>query len=170
MKQKLLKSMLLLCVLVGGISSAWADVVTFDATKDISADASSYQSSELTISAGDGSTWKANGYGATNKKNIIIGKGGANYLETPNVSGTITSVAVTWSGNANYYLALQTTSGTELEAKSNPSSSSTQTFVVSGSYSQLRLVGRRSSGTSNAAATITKVVVNLLHWSLEILI
>ena len=159
MKQKLLKSMLLLCVLVGGISSAWADVVTFDATKDISADASSYQSSELTISAGDGSTWKANGYGATNKKNIIIGKGGANYLETPNVSGTITSVAVTWSGNANYYLALQTTSGTELEAKSNPSSSSTQTFVVSGSYSQLRLVGRRSSGTSNAAATITKVVV-----------
>ena len=37
MKQKLLKSMLLLCVLVGGISSAWADVVTFTPGTDTGA-------------------------------------------------------------------------------------------------------------------------------------
>jgi hypothetical protein len=133
--------------------------VTFDATTDITANAQNYQTTELIISAADGSTWKASGYGATANTNIVIGKGGANYLETPMVSGNITSVIVTWSGNTSYYLALQTTGGTELEAKKNPSSSSTATFNVSGTYSQLRLVGRRSSGTSNAAATITKVIV-----------
>ena len=152
--------MLLLFALIVGSSSVWGQTtVTFDATTDITANAQSYQSTELTINAADGSTWKANGYGATANTNIIIGKGGANYLETPNVNGTITSVAVTWSGNTSYYLALQTTTGTELGAKSNPSESTTETFTVSGSYSQLRLVGRRASGTSNAAATITKVVV-----------
>ena len=147
----------ILCSLFTG--TAWADVVTFDATTDITANAQSYVTTELTINANDGSTWKANGYGATASANIVIGKGGANYLETPQVNGTITSVAVTWSGNANYYLALQTTSGTELEAKSNVAAGTTATFTVSGSYSQLRLVGRRSSGSSNAAATITRVVV-----------
>lgn len=152
--------MLLLLGLIVGVGSTWADTVTFDATTDITSAAQSYQTTELTINAKDGSTWKANGYGATANSNIIIGKGGANYLETPKVNGTITSVAVTWSGNTSYYLALQTTSGTELEAKSNPSSLTTETFTISsGSYDQLRLVGRRSSGTSNAAATITKVVV-----------
>ena len=159
-KLLLMKTVFLLCALVAGSSNLWADTVTFDATKDVDADASSYQTSEKTYTATDGSTWKANGYGATKKTNLVIGKGGANYLLTPNVSGTISSVAVTWSGNTSYYLALQTADGkTELEAKSNPSSSSTETFSVSGTYSQLRLVGRRSSGTSNAAATITKVVV-----------
>ena len=165
MKQKLLNSFRLkatllvavLCALFTG--TAWADTVTFDATTDVTTGAQSYQTTEKTYTATDGSKWKANGYGATANTSLVIGKGGANYLETPAVNGTITSVAVTWSGNASYYLALQTTSGTELEAKSNPSSSSTETFTVSGSYSQLRLVGRRSSGTSNAAATITRVVV-----------
>ena len=133
--------------------------VTFDASTDITANAQSYQTTELTINAADRSTWKATGYGATANTNIIIGKGGANYLRTPVVDGTISSVAVTWSGNTSYYLALQTTTGTELEAKQNPSTSTTKTFNVSGEYSQLQLVGRRSSGTSNAAATITKVVV-----------
>ena len=151
--------MLLLCALMAGSGSVWADKVTFDATTDVTANAQSYQTTEKTYTASDGSEWIANGYGATAKTNIIIGKGGANYLKTPEVNGTITSVAVTWSGNTSYYLALQTTSGTELEAKSNPSTATEQTFTVSGEYSQLRLVGRRSSGTSNAAATITKVVV-----------
>ena len=159
MKQKLLKLMCLLCV--GVISaSAWADSVTFDATEDVSETESSYQTSVKTYTASDGSEWKATGYGSTAGVCIVIGKGGANYLETPQVSGDITSVEVTWSGNANYYLALQTTIGTELSALQNPSSSQTQTFTVTGSYRQLRLVGRRNSGTSNAAATITKVVVN----------
>ena len=107
----------------------------------------------------DGNEWKVAGYGATKETNVVIGKGGANYLETPNFSGNISSIKVTWSGNTSYYLALQTTNGTELEAKNNPSTATEATFTVSGSYKQLRLVGRRSSGTSNAAATITKVVV-----------
>ena len=160
MKRHLLfKSLLLLCALVVGSTSVWADTVTFDATKDVDEDAQSYQTAEKTYTATDGSTWKANGYGATKNTNLVIGKGGANYLLLPNVSGNISSVAVTWSGNTSYYLALQTTDGTELEAKSNPSTSTTETFSVTGSYSQLKLVGRRASGTSNAAATITKVVV-----------
>lgn len=160
MRKTLLTKLALLLVMLVGVSSAWADTVTFDATKDVTANAQSYQTTEVSYTATDGSVWKANGYGATANTNLVIGKGGANYLETPNVNGTITSVAVTWSGNTSYYLALQTTDGkTELEAKSNPSSSTTETFTVSGTYSQLRLVGRRSSGTNNAAATITKVVV-----------
>lgn len=159
-KTTLFKTVLLLCALMVGSRSAWAETVTFDATKDVSANAQSYQSTEKSYTATDGSTWLANGYGATKNVNIIIGKGGANYLRTPEVDGTITSVAVTWSGNAKYYLALQTTDGTELEAKQNPSSPSTETFTISeGDYSQLQLVGRRSSGSENAAATITKVVV-----------
>ena len=153
------KSTLLLFALVVGSTCAWGDTVTFDATKDVDADASPYQATEKSYTATDGSTWKANGYGATKETCLTIGKGGANYLLTPDVAGTISSVAVTWYGNDNYYLALQTTTGTELEAKSNPSTETTQTFSVTGSYSQLKLVGRRASGTSNAAATITKVVV-----------
>lgn len=158
-KSLLMKTMLLLCALMVGSMNGWADVVTFDATKDVAENAASYQTTEKTYTATDGSTWKANGYGSTANTSLVIGKGGANYLLTPNVSGNISSVAVTWSGNASYYLALQTTDGTELEAKSNSSSSTTKTFLVTGSYSQLKLVGRRASGTSNAAATITKVVV-----------
>jgi len=158
-KSLLMKTMLLLFALIAGSTSSWADTVTFDATKDVDADAQSYQTTEKTYTATDGSIWKANGYGATKNTSLVIGKGGANYLLTPNVSGNISTVAVTWSGNTSYYLALQTTEGTELEAKKNPSSQTTQTFVVTGSYSQLKLVGRRASGTSNAAATITKVVV-----------
>ena len=150
--------LLMLCMMLG--TTAWADEVTFDASVDITANATSYQTTEATFTASDGSVWKANGYGATANTNIVIGKGGANYLETPEVNGKITSIAVTWSGNTSYYLALQTITGTELEAKKNPSEASTETFTVStGDYNKLRLVGRRNSGTSNAAATITKVVV-----------
>lgn len=164
MKQQLLNSfklraVMLVAILCAGFTSAWGDTVTFDATTDVTEAAQSYQSTEKTYTATDGSEWKANGYGATANTSLVIGKGGANYLQTPNVNGTITSVDVTWSGNSSYYLALQTTAGTELGAIKNPSTSTTKTFTVSGSYSQLRLVGRRSSGTSNAAATITKVVV-----------
>lgn len=161
MKKTFTKIMLLLFAMVVGIGNARADVVTFSASTDITANAQSYQTDVLTINADDGSTWKATGYGATANTNIVIGKGGANYLETPSVNGNIISVAVTWSGNTKYYLSLQTTSGTVIEDKSNPSTSSTKTFTISsGSYSQLRLVGRRSSSDNgNAAATITSVVV-----------
>ena len=151
--------LLLTMIHLPGNAVGQSSTATFDATKDITTNTQSYATTELTINADDGTTWKANGYGATAYTNIIIGKGGANYLETPEVNGNITSVAVTWSGNENYYLALRTTGGTELSYYQNSSSSQTKTFTVSDSYSQLRLVGRRSSGDNNAAATITKVVV-----------
>jgi len=122
--------------------------------------AQAYQTDTREFTDEQGNKWHATGYGVTANTAVIIGKGGANYLETPAFSGNISSIEVTWSGNANYYLALQTTDGTELEAKSNPASpGATETFTVSGEYTQLRLVGRRSSGTSNAQATISKVVV-----------
>lgn len=121
--------------------------------------AQSYQTDVREFTDEQGNKWHATGYGVTENTAVVIGKGGANYLETPNFSGNISSISVTWSGNANYYLALQTTSGTELDAKSNVAAGTTATFSVSGSYTQLRLVGRRSSGNSNAAATISKVVV-----------
>lgn len=155
----------LLLMAVAGV--AWGYEVTFDATVDVTEDAASYQTTEKSYTASDGSVWKANGYGAKAYTNIVIGKGGANYLETPEVAGVISSVTVTWSGNASYYLALQTTSGEELAAKQNVSGGQEYTFNVTGSYSQLRLVGRRASGTSNAAATITKVVVTYSASSLQ---
>lgn len=164
----MIKKLRYLCtlLLIAVASAAWGDEVTFDATVDVTENAASYQTTEKAFTASDGSVWKANGYGATANTNIIIGKGGANYLETPEVNGVISSVTVTWSGNTSYYLALQTTSGTELAAEKNTSDPQTKTFNVEGSYSQLRLVGRRSSGTSNAAATITKVVVSYTTTSL----
>lgn len=156
----LLKTMLLLCALIVGSSSVWAEKVTFDAFKDVTGTThTTYTNDVTTFNCDDGSTWKALGFQEKQYTWIGPGKGGSNYLETPEVDGTITSIAVTWSGNANYFLAIQTTTGTELEAKSNPSSSTTETFTVTGTYNQLRLVGRRSSGTNNALAMIEKVVV-----------
>ncbi|MBQ6432558.1 MAG: chitobiase/beta-hexosaminidase C-terminal domain-containing protein [Bacteroidaceae bacterium] len=166
MKQQLLKktwlrSLLLAAItLLTGATSVWGETVTFDATTDVTNDShTSYTTTVETFNCNDGSTWTATGFQETKNTDIGIGKGGANYLQTPIVNGTITSVAVTWSGNTSYYLALQTTDGTELEAKQNSSTSTTQTFTVSGSYNQLRLVARRNSGTSNALAKISKVVV-----------
>ena len=167
MKHKLLNKLWLRVGMIVAImttalaETAWADVVTFDAIVDVTENVSMYSTTEKTFTASDGSIWKAKGYGTTQYDNITIGKGGANYLETPLVNGNITSVSVTWRGNVSYYLALQTTTGTELGAKKNPSATdyTTETFTVNGSFSQLRLVGRRSSGTNNAAASITKVVV-----------
>lgn len=140
------------------IGQMWGATATLDGSCIIS-NAQSYQDGPATLTDKNGNEWKVAGYGATANTNVVIGKGGANYLETPEFSGNISSIAVTWSGNTSYYLALKTTSGTELEAKQNPSSATEQTFNVTGEYKQLQLVGRRSSGTSNAAATITKVVV-----------
>ncbi len=161
-KFTILTAALALLAMLAVPKGGWGQsTATLDASIDITSSTSGtgYVTDEGTFVASDGTTWTAIGYRTIEEESIIIGKGGANYLRTPVVNGTITSVAVTWSGNANYYLALQTTSGTELEAKSNPANPTTETFTVSGSYNQLQLVGRRSSGNSNAAATITMVVV-----------
>ncbi len=108
-------------------------------------------------------TWTADGYLVSSGK-LAIGKGGANFLQTPDFGDDeIKSITVTWYGNTDFYLALQTTDGTELEAIQNPSNASadpaTRTFTVSSGYAQLKLVGRRASGTSNARATISSVVL-----------
>ena len=153
-----LVSLICLCMLTVGVGNVCGATATIQGTCWGTA-ASSYQTNVRSFTDEQDNTWKATGYGVTANTNIIIGKGGANYLETPNFSGNISSIAVTWSGNTSYYLALQTTNGTELDAHQNPSSATEYTFKVSGDYKQLRLVGRRNRGTSNAAATITKVVV-----------
>lgn len=139
----------------------WAETISFDASTHVTASTTGtgYVAgpSELTL---NGSTWTATGYRTVANTSVIIGSGGANYLQTPELNGNISSIEVTWSGNTSHYLALQTTSGTELEAKSNPSTATSATFTISeGNYTQLRLVGRRSTGTSNAAATITAITV-----------
>lgn len=108
-------------------------------------------------------TWTANGYSVSSGR-LVIGKGGENYLQTPNFGDNeIKSITVTWYGNTEFYLALQTTDGTELEAIQNPinesSNPATRTFTVSSGYAQLKLVGRRESGTNNARSTISSVVL-----------
>ncbi len=158
---KNLKLFSLLLLLLIGVGQVWAgdETATIQTTCWGTA-AQAYQTDTREFTDEQGNKWHATGYGVTANTAVIIGKGGANYLETPAFSGNISSIEVTWFGNANYYLALQTTDGTELEAKSNTASpGATETFTVSGEYTQLRLVGRRSSGTSNAQATISKVVV-----------
>lgn len=161
MKQKFHYLFMLLLLLVTGVGGVKADAVTFDATTDVTETVNGYYSDVRSYKALDGSVWKATGHSLKEGDNITIGKGGANYLETPEVNGTITSITVTWKGNTKYYLALQTIEGVELNFKNNPSSTEykTETFTVDGNYKQLRLVGRRSSGTDNAAAIIQKVVV-----------
>lgn len=108
-------------------------------------------------------TWTAGGYIVSSDR-LAIGKGGANFLQTPDFGDNeIKSITVTWYGNTDFYLALQTTDGTELEAIKNPindsSNPATRTFTVSSGYAQLKLVGRRESGTSNARSTISSVVL-----------
>ena len=140
----------------------WGETVTLDSFGSATDGSGYHDGGNFTD---DGSkTWTANGYKVSSSGLLVIGKGGANYLQTPNFGDNeIKSITVTWYGNTDYYLALQTTDGTELEAIKNPSNASdspaTETFTVSGGYSQLRLVGRRESGTDNAAATISSVVV-----------
>ncbi|MBO5630464.1 MAG: Ig-like domain-containing protein [Aeriscardovia sp.] len=162
MKQTIHYLFMLLLMLLTGVGGVKADEVTFDAKTDVTETVvNGYYSDVKSYEASDGSVWKATGHSLKQGDNITIGKGGANYLETPEVNGTITSITVTWKGNTKYYLALQTIEGVELNFKNNPSSTEykTETFTVDGNYKQLRLVGRRNSGTENAAAIIQKVVV-----------
>lgn len=151
-----------LLLLTLSIGNAWGTTGSYSLSGSQfgTSNVSNYSTSVTTLTGSNSSSWTVTGYGVVANTSLTIGKGGANYLKTPTCPDNITSVVVTWTGNASYYLALQTTSGTELEAKQNTTSSQTYTFTVSGSYKQLQLVGRRSSGTSNAAAVITSVTVN----------
>ena len=158
-----LASLICLCMLTVGVGDVWGATGSYSlsGTQFGNSNVSAYSTNVTNLTGSSSSTWTVTGYGVDATNHILtIGKGGANYLQTPSCPDNITSVVVTWSGNTSYYLALQTTAGVELEAKSNPSTSTEATFTVSGNYTQLRLVGRRSEGSSNAAAAITSVTVN----------
>ena len=158
-RHSILAFLLLFLTSFVGVGNAWGATATIQGNC-WGTTAQSYQDGPKNFTDEQGNTWTATGYGVTANTAVIIGKGGANYLETPEFEGNITSIKVTWSGITSYYLALKTVSGTELEAKQNPSTATEATFTITGSHKQLRLVGRRLSDTKNAAATITKVVVN----------
>jgi hypothetical protein len=94
MNKSFTKLIVLLFAFVIGSGNMWADVVTFDASKDVTnATHTSYTNVLTTFNCDDGSTWKAIGFQETQYTWIGPGQGGANYLETPEVNGTITSVA-----------------------------------------------------------------------------
>jgi len=124
---------------------------------------SGYTSSESSITASDGSVWAIKGYlrNSTNKF-IQLGKGGANYITTPVASAPITKITVTCG--SSYYLTVCTTDGTELMNKQPGGGSADYDNVVefdlsSYSYTQVKIISRRNSGTSNAAVYIQSVVV-----------
>ena len=92
-KQLLLKSMLLLCALVAGSSSVWADEtpeVTLDftsnedwkfpTTKVADGSANNYTNGDYTITLGGGTTGA--GYGFNNSGYLIMGKNGC-YMTLP---------------------------------------------------------------------------------------
>ena len=140
---------------VGGTSYSllWSDTET----------TSGYTSSESSITASDGSVWAIKGYLRNSTNQFIqLGKGGANYITTPVASAPITKITVTCG--SSYYLTVCTTDGTELMNKQPGGGSADYDNVVefdlsSYSYTQVKIISRRSSGTSNAAVYIQSVVV-----------
>lgn len=113
--------------------------------------------------AADGGTWTFAGYSVSKGTSFGIGKGGANYLQTPNCASAISKIIVWDKGNTSYYLTVKTSDEkTELLSYQHESNSvyTKHVFDLSTySYTQLRLVGRRASGTSNAAANFEQVIV-----------
>lgn len=130
-----------------------------------SANESAYQAEEKSFTANDGSVWLFNGYSVSAGTSFAIGKGGANYITTPSSSNNIKSITVNVKGNTSYYLTVKTSDGnTELLSTkyTNASEFYEYTFDLSSlsdKYTQVRLVSRRASGTSNAAGTFESITV-----------
>lgn len=130
-----------------------------------SANESAYQAKEKSFTANDGSVWLFNGYSVSAGTSFAIGKGGANYITTPSSSKNIKSITVNVKGNTSYYLTVKTSNGnTELLSTqyTNASEFYEYTFNLSSlsdKYTQVRLVSRRASGTSNAAGTFESITV-----------
>lgn len=139
----------------GGTSYSllWSDTAT----------SNGYTTTESSITASDGSEWAIKGYLRNSTNQFIqLGKGGANYITTPNMPAPITKITVVCG--SSYYLTVCTIDGTELMNKQPGGGSSSYENVVefdlsSYSYSQVKLISRRASGTSNAAVYIQSVVV-----------
>lgn len=117
---------------------------------------SAYSTTEKSVTAEDKSVWKLKGYGASETQ-IQLGKGGDNYILTPACGSAISSISVDCT--SIYYLTVQNTDGEELIA-AQPDNGVITFDLSSYSYTQVKLVARRSSGTSNAAVYITKIQVN----------
>lgn len=158
-KQLRLKSLLLLCALIVGSLGAWGESITFNAATDVTKSVGNYSTTEASFVV-DGLTWKAIGYGTVANTSITLGKGNANYLQTPALTGDILSIKVTCSSASKYYLKVIANDGTEVVAQQQCSEDSGDlTFNVPSGYRQLKLFAKRYSSTSNAPVTITKVVV-----------
>ena len=145
MKQKLLKCMLLLCVLVGGISSAWADSYTWTT-------ASGQLSTSTNSVTVNGVTWAFAPTWSDNSKKYVNWSGGSSNwyqigssknimsalnLSTSGITGTITSVEVKWSSaasnNANLLVSVGGSSFTSTASASSSSTIQTSTYTGSGS-------------------------------------
>ena len=140
-----------------GVTSVWGAEKTVILDKTcFKSDASNYQETEGTIKDTSDGEWKVKGYGMVKGTSVTLGKGNANYLQTPNFSGNISKIKVTCSGS--YYLQITDNNG-NVVCEQQKVSNSPLTYTVSGSYSQLKLFSKRFESTSNAATTITEVVV-----------
>lgn len=150
-------TIILTLLLTFGVTSAWGaeETATLNSTC-FKSSVANYQETEGTIKDISGGEWKVKGYGMEQNTSVTLGKGNANYLQTPNFSGNISKIKVTCSGS--YYLQITDNNG-NVVCEQQKVSGSPLTFNVSGNYNQLKLFSKRFAATSNAATTITKVVV-----------
>ena len=150
-------ALVLALLLTFGVTFVWGaeKTATLNSTC-FKSDANNYQETEGTIEDTSGGEWKVKGYGMVKGTSVTLGKGNANYLQTPNFSGNISKIKVICSGS--YYLQITDNNG-NVVCEQQKVSDSPLTYTVSGSYSQLKLFSKRFESTSNAATTITEVVV-----------
>ncbi len=150
-------ALILTLLLTLGVTTAWAaeETATLNSTC-FKSNADNYQETEGTIKDTSGGEWKVKGYGMVQNTSVTLGKGNANYLQTPNFSGNISKIKVTCSGS--YYLQITDNNG-NVVCEQQKVNNSPLTFNISGDYSQLKLFSKRFESTSNAATTITEVVV-----------
>ena len=130
---------------------------------DVAKTTNSYTTEESSTTAADGSSWTMKGYIKSESKDYIqLGKGGANYIITPSSPNAIKKITVICG--SSYNLTVCSLDGTELFSTKPGGGSSDYAkevvFDLSGSsYSQVKLIGRRDSGTSNAAVYISSINV-----------
>lgn len=130
---------------------------------DVPNTTTSYVTAESIIEANDKSEWALNGYIKSSSNNYIqLGKGGANYITTPSSPTAIKKITVVCG--SSYNLTICSLEGDELMSKKPGGGSNDYDNIVefdlsSLSYSQVKIVSRRDSGTSNAAVYIDSVTV-----------
>ena len=134
MKQKLLKSMLLLCALVGGISSAWGEE-----TEDITFSATSGNGTNVSWSTGDNSASTKPAYNSNSSELRLYPKC---YITISSSTKNIASVAFTYSANT----------GGKNASKATPTGVSVNTGTITSFYTAS---GSDASNQTNQSATWT---------------